>query len=287
MSEFYPVPLPHLARRRILDTVDGPLAALEAAPTDRSPTRRAAVLVPGFTGSKEDFIPLLSPITAAGYRVVSYDQRGQFESPGPDHASVYSTALFSHDLRQMIGIVSDGEPVHLVGHSFGGLVARDLVITEPALVRSLTLLDSGPAGARLIRARWLGPLTGLVRLGGLRILARLMVWVPRKTGIPADRLLWLRYRLLHSQRNGMVGMCLALSREPDRVDELSSIAVPVLVIFGENDDVWSPRVREEMAKRLNAPAVVVKNAGHTPNEEQPNATADAILQFWDAVEARP
>ncbi len=84
----------------------------------------------------------------------------------------------------------------------------------------------------------------------------------------------------------MVGMCLALSREPDRVDELSSTAVPVLVICGENDDVWSPQVQEEMAKRLNAPTVVIKNAGHTPNEEQPGATADAILQFWDAVEAK-
>jgi pimeloyl-ACP methyl ester carboxylesterase len=104
--------------------------------------------------------------------------------------------------------------------------------------------------------------------------------------IPADRLLWLRYRLLHTRRTGMVGMCLALSREPDRVDELSSTAVPVLVICGENDDVWSPRVQEEMAKRLNASAVVIKNAGHTPNEEQPGATANAILEFWDAVEAK-
>ena len=286
LSEFYPVPLPQLAHPRTLETADGPLAALEAAPAGRIPTRCPAVLVPGFTGSKEDFIPLLSPIVAAGYRVISYDQRGQYESPGPSRADAYSTALFARDLHEVIGIISDGRPVHLVGHSFGGLVARDLAITEPALVRSLTLLDSGPAGARLLRARWLGLLVGFIRLGGLQVLARLMVWAPRKADIPADRLRWLRYRFLRSRRTGMVGMCLALLREPDRVDELSATAVPVLVICGENDDVWSPYVQEDMANRLNAPTVVIKNAGHTPNEEQPEATADAILKFWDAVEAR-
>jgi pimeloyl-ACP methyl ester carboxylesterase len=84
----------------------------------------------------------------------------------------------------------------------------------------------------------------------------------------------------------MVGMGQALSREPDRVDELASTSVPVLVICGENDDVWSPEVQEEMARRLNAPAVIIKNAGHTPNEDQPTATADAILKFWGSVEAK-
>jgi pimeloyl-ACP methyl ester carboxylesterase len=52
----------------------------------------------------------------------------------------------------VIGLVSGNQPVHLVGHSFGALVARHLSIAEPALVRTLTLLDSGPAGDRLEKA---------------------------------------------------------------------------------------------------------------------------------------
>ncbi len=287
MREPYPVGLPEVARRRTLGIEDGRLAALEAAPAGPVPVRGVAVLLPGFTGSKEDFTPLLSPIAAAGYRVICYDQRGQYESIGPARERAYSIALFARDLREVIGVVSNGEPVHLVGHSFGGLVARNLVIAEPALVRSLTLLDSGPAGASLLRARWLGLLVGLIRLCGPAVFAALVVQASRWTGVPAGRLPWLRYRLVRTQRAGLVGMCLALSREPDRVDELASTPVPVLVIFGENDDVWSPQVQEEMARRLNAPIAIIKNAGHTPNEDQPEATAGAMLRFWDIAEREP
>jgi pimeloyl-ACP methyl ester carboxylesterase len=97
----------------------------------------------------------------------------------------------------------------------------------------------------------------------------------------------LRHRLARTQQAGLVGMCRALSREPDRVDELASTPVPVLVILGENDDVWSPQVQEEMARRLNAPIAMIKNAGHTPNEDQPEATADAVLRFWDIAQRGP
>jgi pimeloyl-ACP methyl ester carboxylesterase len=230
---------------------------------------------------------LLSPIAAAGYRVIAYDQRGQYESSGPDRERAYSIALFARDLREVIGAVGNGEPVHLVGHSFGGLVARNLVIAEPALVRSLTLLDSGPAGASLLHARWLGLLIGLIRLCGSAVFAALTVLTARWTGVPAGRLPWLRYRLLRTQRAGLVGMSLALSREPDRVGELASTPVPVLVIAGENDDVWSPRVQEEMARRLHARIVIIKGAGHTPNEDQPETTAGAMISFWDTAEREP
>jgi pimeloyl-ACP methyl ester carboxylesterase len=280
LSQSYPVQLPEVVRRRTFWTAGGRLAALEAAPADHVPVRGVAVLVPGFTGSKEDFILLLPPIAAAGYRVIAYDQRGQYESDGPARERAYSMELFARDLREVIGMVGEGRPVHVAGHSFGGLVARNLVIAEPAIVRSLTLLDSGPAGASLLRARWLGLLAGLIRLCGPAVFAALAVPAARWTGVPADRLPWLRYRLVRTQRTGLVGMCQTLSREPDRVDELASTPVPVLVICGENDDAWSAKVQEEMARRLNAPMVIIKNAGHTPNEDQPEATADAMLQFW-------
>lgn len=124
LRERSPVGLPDVARRRTLGIADGRLAALEAAPVGPAPVRGVAVLSPGFTGSKEDFILLLSPLAAAGYRVIAYDQRGQYESSGPDRERAYSIALFARDLREVIGAVGNGEPVHLVGHSFGGLVAR-------------------------------------------------------------------------------------------------------------------------------------------------------------------
>jgi pimeloyl-ACP methyl ester carboxylesterase len=59
----------------------GPLAALD---TGTGATRGTALLVAGYTGSKEDFAPLLAPLADAGLRAVAIDQRGQYESPGPD-----------------------------------------------------------------------------------------------------------------------------------------------------------------------------------------------------------
>ena len=39
------------------------------------------MLIPGFTGSKEDFLPILEPLAAAGRTVYAVDQRGQYQSP--------------------------------------------------------------------------------------------------------------------------------------------------------------------------------------------------------------
>lgn len=263
----------------------GSLAALDAEPTDRQPKRGTALLVPGFSGSKEDFILLMPRIVAAGYRVVSYDQRGQYESSGPRHTRDYSVASFAQDLRCVIDLVGDNQPVHLVGHSFGALVARHLVIAEPALVRSLTLLDSGPAGDRLLRARWLSLLALLIRLTGTRALT--IAYGVFRSGLPVSRLQWRRRRFRHTSRAGVAGMCMAMLREPDRVEELAAASVPTLVVYGENDDAWSPDVQKEMALRLDTDAVIIKDAGHTPNEDQPQATADALLEFWSRVDSKP
>ena len=140
----------HDARHRTFDGLAGPLTALD---TGGDGERGTVLLVPGFTGSKEDFAPLLRPLCAAGYRVVALDQRGQFESPGPDDPARYSVAELGGDLvavaRQLRA--EGATPLHLVGHSFGGLVGRAAVLADPPAFSTLTLLGSGPAqlgGAR-------------------------------------------------------------------------------------------------------------------------------------------
>ena len=60
----------------------GAFAALEAQPATGVCERRPALLIPGFTGSKEDFIPVLQPLASAGRRVVAIDMRGQYQSQG-------------------------------------------------------------------------------------------------------------------------------------------------------------------------------------------------------------
>lgn len=132
--------LPSVARAYRLGTARGEFAVHEAG----EPLRGTALLVPGFTGSKEDFIGLLEPLAAAGYRVVAVDGRGQYESPGPRDESAYGCEELARDLLAQARALDAG-PVHLVGHSLGGLICRAAVLRDPAPFASLTLMSSGPA----------------------------------------------------------------------------------------------------------------------------------------------
>src|SRR3954453_9993985 len=85
----------HEAAHRTFPGRAGPLAALD---TGGEAVRGTALLVAGYTGSKEDFAPLLAPVADAGYRVVAIDQRGQFESPGPDDPAPSSVTALGLDV---------------------------------------------------------------------------------------------------------------------------------------------------------------------------------------------
>ena len=290
----YPVDLPPSARRVTIDTPGGPLAALDAQPCHGSPVRGLAVTVPGFTGSKEDFIPLLAPLVSAGFRVVCFDQRGQYESPGPARANAYSMEAFAEDVVTVIEAVADGQAVHLVGHSFGGLVARRAVIARPEAVRSLTLLDSGPDGPSLSRNRMLGVPGWVIRLSGSRVVtafvglvvAAFTAGIGPLSGGSAPRSRWLRHRLAKTSRAGLVGMLGALAAEPDLVANLEATTVPVFVMYGNSDNNCPPATQMDMARRLKARVKIIDDAGHTPNEDQPEATARNLVEFWTTVDGR-
>ena len=120
-------PLPEGITPGTVEIPGGPLALLDTGPGPRG----TVLLVPGFTGSKEDFRLLLLPLAEAGFRAVAIDQRGQHDSAGPDDEAAYSTEVLAADLLQVAKALGDG-PVHRVGHSFGGLVGRRAVRQEPA-----------------------------------------------------------------------------------------------------------------------------------------------------------
>src|SRR6266567_85414 len=283
MRQCYPIAVPDCVSQVTINAPSGVIAALYSRPGGEA--RASAVFLPGFSGSKEDFIPMLAALSAGGYRVVAYDQAGQYESGGPSQPAGYSMQLFTDDLLAVIKKVGEGRRVHVLGHSFGGLVARRAVIVAPSLVRSLTLLDSGPDGASLKRRRLLGPLAWLIRLGGPKVVAGLMIRVLTNAGVPPGRMPWLRHRLLQTNRANLIGICRLLAREPNLAHELADTSVPLLVVCGNADDGWPAQTQADMARRLSAQAVVIEDAGHTPNEDQPVATAEALLHFWRGVDA--
>jgi len=260
----------------------GPLAALDTGPADRG----TVLLVAGYTGSKEDFAPLLTPIADAGLRAVAIDQRGQFESPGPDDPSRYGVAELADDVRAVARLLREQStgPLHLLGHSFGGLVTRAAVLAEPALFDSLTLLGSGPAQLTGPRAELLDHLAPLLDSGGVQLvndtLEQLAMTDPRAQAVPAPTSAFLRRRFLANSDAGLRGMADAMLGEPDRVAELAATGVPVLVAHGIADDAWSPAAQADMAQRLGARHEVIVHAVHSPAIENPGRTLEVLLSFW-------
>lgn len=71
-----------------------------------------------------------------------------------------------------------------------------------------------------------------------------------------------------------------LLAEPDRTGELAAVDLPKLVLSGSVDEAWPVPLMDQMALRLEARRVVIPGAGHSPNAEQPEATATALAEFW-------
>jgi pimeloyl-ACP methyl ester carboxylesterase len=251
------------------------LAAIEATPVRQ--TRPTVVLVPGYTGSKEDFLSILEQLTAAGHRVIAYDQRGQYESVGDEDPGSYGIPALGGDLLNLLG----DEPAHVVGHSFGGLVARAAAIEDPGRFRSLTLLDSGPSAIPGDRAERIVALRPVLLERG-----KDGVWEYMESAeeLPAEVEAFRHRKFYASSATGLLVMGDELLAEPDRTDALRATGVPVLVAYGEDDDAWPPAVQADMAGRLGAAHAVIPGAMHSPAVEQADATARVLLDFWASVD---
>ncbi|MEY3973189.1 MAG: hypothetical protein RJA71_501, partial [Actinomycetota bacterium] len=102
-----------------------------------------AVLIHGFTGSKEDF-EVVGPLLAEkGYRVLTFDNRGQHESAHSKRTDAYSMKSLARDAVELAQRHGFKKP-HLFGHSFGGLIAQQAAVDAPDYWSSLTLFCSGP-----------------------------------------------------------------------------------------------------------------------------------------------
>lgn len=277
----------HDATHRTFTGGAGPLIALDTGPAD-GPT---VLLVAGYTGTKEDFAPLLRPLCAAGYRAVALDQRGQYESPGPDDPDAYTVEILAGDLIAVARALREetAGPLHLLGHSFGGLVSRAAVLAQPTLFTSLTLLGSGPSELVGARADMMEHLAPLLDAGGVQLvhetLEQLAMTDPKAQAIPAATRAFLRERFLRNSEAGLRGMAAALTSEPDRVAELAGVGLPILVAHGVADDAWPPAVQADMARRLGARHEVIPGSIHSPAIENPRHTLEVLLDFWRGVTA--
>lgn len=278
--------LPEGVHARRLTTSRGEFAVLEAGPADGP----LALLVPGWTGSKEDYIAVLAPLAEAGYHAVALDQRGQYETPGTGREDDYTLPALAADLAAVAGHSADpSQDIHLVGHSFGGLVARAAVLRHPEVAASLTLLCSGPAAIPSDRQHLLRAMADAIPAIGLQATWEAKRAYERSQGapeLPHEIERFLERRFLANDPVSLRAMTKHLVSAPDEVEALAGAGVAILVTFGATDDGWPRDVQLDMADRLGARLAVIEQAGHSPAAESPRETVATLRGFW-AVVTRP
>ena len=308
--------LPDGVRRTTIRTARGAFAALEAVPGSGVCERDAALLVPGYTGSKEDFLAILDLLADDSRHVIAIDMRGQFETAEAGDPAGYAPAALGADI---LAIMQATGARHLVGHSYGGLIGREAVLAGTgAEFASFTLMSSGPGALTGPRAEDLRAMLAILGIGnggqphgarpggGRPEGARAEGGRPDRAalragiaglwrahlepqaiaaGVPGHIVAFLGRRMLGNDPDGLVLMAAHMLAAPDRTAELArQDRLPMLVIYGENDNSWSPAAQENMARRLGARRLCIPAAVHSPAVEAPATTASALTRFWDAAE---
>jgi len=208
-----------------------------------------------------------------GYPSHAWDQ------PGYGHSQIvepYDLEQVSAALARLIESLGN-EPVVLIGHSMGGLIAQETYVRYPKLIKALVLCFTSPAFAggssdftkQFIAAR-IGPLDQgktmaqiaaklIPTMGSNSKLAeQIMAGVPPETYRKAVHLLTTF----------------------DRRKELADIKVPTLLIAGSEDKTAPPAVMEKMAGKIpGAEYVLLQGCGHLGPMDQPDAFNDALLFF--------
>lgn len=111
-----------------------------------APDKLPLLVLHGGPGVPHDYLEPLGQLARTGRRVIFYDQLGCGRSDHPDDPALWTPALFVEEvgaLRRALGL----ERVHLLGQSWGGMLAMEYALTQPAGLASLVVADS-PASMR-------------------------------------------------------------------------------------------------------------------------------------------
>ncbi len=260
-----------------IDLPVGRLTAYRVVPS--GPSKGVVLVVPGYTGSKEDWRTFMPLLREAGWTAVAISRRGQADSAAPTAPSDYSLDEEAADVVRVAALLDDGAPVHLIGHSLGGVIAREAAIASPQSFRSLVQFCSGPYGWPY---RKVTELTILHDTGGnLRQLfdATNPLWAYRPDEELPDDARMVRDRFDATSPLSVVAGGHILEDHTDSSAELRATGLPVLVAHGEWDGAWPIPWQRQMAEDTGARYEVVPTSYHGPHVENPTATIALFDDF--------
>ncbi|GIH21542.1 alpha/beta fold hydrolase [Rugosimonospora africana] len=225
------------------------------------------------------------PALAEAHHVVRVDLIGHGDPPRYD---VVTQARRVAEVLDRLGV----SRVTAIGHSSGCMVATSLVEQRPDVVAAAALLDMGPDLEakvperllfRLIKTRFPGAL--LWRLRDPRSMVKSARGTTRQVEIPD---VWLEHlrRLTHQDFVGVMRAYTAYLAERSLPDRLRDCGLPLLVIFGIDDERWRASSAEAYRVVPGARVELLPGVGHTPPVEDPAATAKLLLEFAAIVEHR-
>jgi pimeloyl-ACP methyl ester carboxylesterase len=198
----------------------------------------------------------------------------------------YGTARRTAGFVQRFLATLQLERVTLVGHSMGGTVALWLAAEHPARVERLVLVDVAQIGRparvfRLLATPLLGDLLLRVTTPGMMRWLLLTAYAQKQVVTPDMAVIYARFLHAPGARQALIAHARAYAADKRALlPRLGAISVPALVVWGDRDPFFPLSVARELQQRLGgAHLEVIANAGHVPQEEQPEQFQQPVLQW--------
>lgn len=215
------------------------------------------------------------------YRVITFDLRGHGQSDKP--AGPYDIPMFAADLCSLLQALQI-TAVHLVGISLGGAVAFQFALDYHEMVKSLTIVNSGPAlgGTPEQAQQEIERRVGIVQQLGMRAMGQslspLLFPKPQHAALRETFIeRWAQNdpRAYIEATRSMLGW--------DVTERLGEIRCPTLIISADQD--YSPvSAKEAYAARLpNARLVVIPDSHHATPIEEPEKFNHVLADFLQTV----
>ena len=236
----------------------------------------ALVFIHGLGSSTRDW-EFQVPVFSKDYRVITFDLRGHGQSDKP--AGPYTIKMFAADLAGLLAGLGVKE-AHVAGISLGGAVALQLALDDAAVVKTLTVVNSGPSlGGTLEQAQQeIDRRVGLVQQHGMRAMGQALA----PNLFPAPEHAALRAAFVERWAANDPAAYIAATRSMlgwNVTDQLGAIQCPTLIIAADQD--YTPLALKEAYVKLlpNARLAVIANAHHAVPIERPQEFNTVLARF--------